>query len=69
MAAVSPNTNMGASGDEADSSISLPSPSSASPCRPDSPRREAVTSDDVADGLLDEYDANAHDDVADDFLD
>ena len=69
MAAVRPNTNMGASGDEADNSISVPSTSSASPCRIDYPRREAVTSDDVADGLLDEYEANAHDDVADSFLD
>ena len=57
MAAVSPDTNMGASGDEADNSISLPSLSSTSPCRTDSPRREAVTFDDVADGLLDEYEA------------
>ena len=69
MAAVSPDTNMGASGDEADNSISLPSLSSASSCRTDSPRREAVTPDDVADGLLDEYDANAHDDVADGLMD
>ena len=69
MAAVSPDTNMGASGDEADNSISLPSLSSASPCRTDSPRREAVTPDDVADGLLDEYEANAHDDVADGLMD
>ena len=69
MAAVSPDTNMGASGDEADNSISSPSLSSTSPCRTDSPRREAVTPDDVADGLLDEYDANAHDDVADGLMD
>ena len=68
-AAVSPNTNTGASGDEADSSTSSPSPSSASAGRPAPPRREAVTSDDVADGLLDEYEANAYDDVADGFLD
>ena len=60
---------MGASGDEADSSIPSSLLSSASAGRIGPPRREAVTSDDVADGLLDEYEANAYDDVADGFLD
>ena len=43
-AAVSPNTDMGASGDEADSAISSPPPSSVSARRPGPSRREAVTS-------------------------
>jgi len=60
---------MGASGDEADSSIPSSLPSSASAGRLGPPRREAVTSDDVAGGLLDEYEANAYDDVADGLLD